>query len=55
MDDSKVIVLKLFVPAGGSSREFLRGLPIGEVLVVSFDDERFLGPYQVQPPVFYCF
>ena len=45
MDDPEVVVLELLVPSGCSSHEFLWGLPIGEVLVVGFDDEGFLSPY----------
>ncbi len=43
------------MPAGSSSIQVSRGLPVLEVCVVSEDSEGMFGPPQVMPPVGKCF
>ncbi len=48
----EIIILQLLVPAHCPPHQLLRGLPICQVLVVSFDDEQLLHPDEVEAPVF---
>ena len=54
MQNLEVVVLEFLVPPRSSSCQLLGFLPIHQVLVVSLDDEGFLCPYEVGPPVFDC-
>ncbi len=48
----EVVVLQFFVPPCCSSVELLWGFPVGEVLMVGFDDEGVFGSDKVGSPVY---